>query len=62
VLENIKNALNVLGETSLFCIQSVLYVLKPANRADFSMISGFVNFLMEDPSNAGSLSVVAVER
>ena len=44
-----KNVLDILEKTSLCCIRSVpyvLYVLKPAKRADFSMISRFVNFLM----------------
>ena len=41
--------LDMLEKTSLSCIRSVLsalYVLKPAKRADFSMIGRFVNFLM----------------
>ena len=44
-----KNVLDILEKTSPCCIRSVpyvLYVLKPAKRADFSMISRFVNFLM----------------
>jgi len=39
----------MLEKTSLGRIRSVLYVLyvlKPAKRADFSMIGRFVNFLM----------------
>ena len=38
--------LTMLDKTSLCCIRSVLYVLKPAKRADFSMIGRFVNFLL----------------
>jgi len=41
--------LDMLEKTSLGRIRSVLYVLyvlKPAKRADFSMIGRFVNFLM----------------
>ena len=48
-----ENVLDMLEKTSLCCIRSVLYVLyvlKPAKRADFSMIGRFVNFLM-DPRN-----------
>ena len=44
-----ENVLDMLEKTSLCCIRSVLYVLyvlKPAKRADFSMIGRFVNFLM----------------
>jgi hypothetical protein len=49
VLKSPENVLNMLGKTSLSCIQDVLYVLyvsKPAKRADFGTISGFVNLLM----------------
>ena len=52
----------MLEKTSLGRIRSVLYVLyvlKPAKRADFSMIGRFVNFLMltrrTGPRPAGSL-------
>jgi len=43
----------MLDKTSLGRIRSVLYVLyvlKPAKRADFSMIGRFVNFLMSLPT------------
>jgi hypothetical protein len=49
VLKSPENVLNMLGKTSLSCIQDVLYVLyvsKPAKRADFGTISRFVNLLM----------------
>jgi len=36
----------MLDKTSLGRIRSALYVLKPAKRADFSMIGRFVYFLM----------------
>jgi len=45
--------LDMLEKTSLCCIRSVLYVLKPAKRADFSMIGRFVNFLTRPREAAG---------
>ena len=53
----------MLEKTSLGRIRSVLYVLyvlKPAKRADFSRIGRFVNFLMR--SQAGPLPVRSVEQ
>jgi len=50
----VENVLDMLEKTSLGRIQSVLYVLyvlKPAKRADFSMIGRFVNFLMGTKRN-----------
>ena len=41
-----EKVLDMLDQTSLCRIRSVLYVLKPAKRADFSMIGRFVNFLI----------------
>ena len=54
--------LTILDKTSLCCIRSVLYVLyvlKPAKRADFSLVIGrFVNFLMPGSTEARSKSSV----
>ena len=42
-----EKVLDMLDQTSLCRIRSVLYVLKPAKRADFQHdLSRFVNFLM----------------
>ena len=41
-----EKVLDMLDQTSLCRIRSVLYALKPAKRADFSMIGRFVNFLI----------------
>ena len=43
----IKNVLNMLKKTPLWCSQRMLYVLKCAKRANFSTIGIFVNLLMD---------------
>ena len=50
----------MLDKTSLCCIRSVLYVLyvlKPAKRADFSMVGRFFNFLMLGSAYIGATTL-----